>query len=719
MHLLIRACVASLLVLLGAFAALPAIAGVLTRADLEQRFAPPLIVGERGDDIPAWPIGNALTPDDGPVMWAFESIDIAPIPGFEGTPFNLLITLDARGAFVSVDVISQHEPVFLGGLGVAPLHDFVRQYADHNLRESMTVSTIYGASGARAQGNQVVLDGITKATASVRIVNQTVLSAAVAVARARLGFAAPASSGPPARARADVFEQHSFAELLESGAIATLSLSNRDVETLFADSDAAGLDPLARSAPEDTHIELYVAWLNAPSIGRAILGDAGYAELQRALDPGQQAWWVASAGHASFIDDDFVRATAPRALVLSQGSVAFELRDGDFELRPPPGAPPLNAALVLVASSLSGIDPGSPQTFELTLSRTRGAILPDITRRSVELAYQAPEHYLERPPAPLPEWLQAWQARQVELAVIVAALALLTVALARPRWSGASATRLTRFRFAFLAFTLIYLGWYAQGQLSIVQLTGAVKTLASGHTLASFLYDPVSLLLIAFTFVTFFIWGRGTFCGWLCPFGALQEFVSHLARLCRIPQKHLYRPLARVLSRGRYALLAILIASAALAPDTAARLVEVEPFKTTITVAFDRAWPYVAYAVALLALGAVVYKFFCRYLCPLGAFMVIGGKLRLHNWLPRRPECGQPCQLCRHTCNYDAIHRDGSIAYDACFQCFDCVAIHHDPQRCVPVVVLRNKGRRIQEAAVRSTKRGSCGVHVPGSGVTT
>jgi transcriptional regulator of nitric oxide reductase len=692
---LVRGLIGGLIVLHGALAAPPAVAGVLTRAELEQRFAPPLIVGDKADDVPAWPISNALTPDDGPVMWAFESIDIAPIPGFEGTPFNLLIALDARGAFVSVDVVSQHEPVFLGGLGIAPLLDFVRQYSGHNLRESMTVSSVYGASGARAQGNQVVLDGITKATASVRIVNQTVLTSAVAIARAKLGFAAPANSGPPARARPDVFEPRGFAELMESGAIATLRLSNREVEALFADSDTAGLDPLALTAPDDTYIEVHVAWLNAPSIGRAILGDSGYAELQRALDPGQHAWWVASAGRAAFIDKDFVRATAPRALVLRQGGVPFELRDGDFELLAPPGAPPLNAALVLVASPLSGIDPGSPQTFELTLERARGTILPDITRRTVELAYQAPEHYLERPPAPLPEWLQAWQARVVELTVILAALALLTVVLARPRWISASAPRLARLRFGFLAFTLFYLGWHAQGQLSIVQLTGAVKTLSAGHTLASFLYDPVSLLLIAFTFVTFFVWGRGTFCGWLCPFGALQEFVSHLARLCRIPQKHLYRPLAHALSRSRYALLAILIASAALAPDTAARLVEVEPFKTTITVGFDRAWPYVAYAVALLALGAVVYKFFCRYLCPLGAFMVIGGKLRLQNWLPRRPECGQPCQLCRHTCNYDAIHRDGSIEYDDCFQCLDCVGIYHDPQRCVPVVVWRSKGRRI------------------------
>ena len=42
-------------------------------------------------------------------------------------------------------------------------------------------------------GNRVVLDGVAKATASVRIANQTVLSAAHAVARAKLGFAAPSS----------------------------------------------------------------------------------------------------------------------------------------------------------------------------------------------------------------------------------------------------------------------------------------------------------------------------------------------------------------------------------------------------------------------------------------------------------------------------------------------------------------------------------------------
>ena len=75
--------------------------------------------------------------------------------------------------------------------------------------------------------------------------------------------------------------------------------------------------------------------------------------------------------------------------------------------------------------------------------------------------------------------------------------------------------------------------------------------------------------------------------------------------------------------------------------------------------------------------------------------MVVGGKLRLLRWLPRRSECGKPCQSCRNRCAYDAISRDGAIRYDDCFQCLDCVGIYHDPARCAPVILLQRKGRRM------------------------
>ncbi|MCK6390390.1 MAG: 4Fe-4S binding protein, partial [Azonexus sp.] len=273
-----------------------------------------------------------------------------------------------------------------------------------------------------------------------------------------------------------------------------------------------------------------------------------------------------------------------------------------------------------------------------------------------------------------------------------AALVLLAGVLARPRWIAVAPVRLRRFRTAFLVFTLVFIGWYAQGQLSIVQITGAIKALKAGGGLSSYLYDPISLMLIGFTVISFLVWGRGTFCGWLCPFGAMQEFVGMAASILKIRQMRIPLALAKRLENGRYLLLTVLLAAAWLAPQLGERLNEVEPFKTAITVAFDRSWPFVAYAVVLLLASLLYYKAFCRFLCPLGGAMSLGGRLRLWGWLPRRSECGQPCQRCKVVCEYDAIEPGGEIRYDACFQCLDCVGIYHDKARCVPLILHDKRG---------------------------
>jgi polyferredoxin len=342
--------------------------------------------------------------------------------------------------------------------------------------------------------------------------------------------------------------------------------------------------------------------------------------------------------------------------------------------------------------------------FQFTISRARGFILPVVTQKQVSLRYVPPTGLFDFPPKPLPEWLQAWQGRLPDLIIIGLALALLVGVLLRPRAVSIRPQTLSRFRLGFLAFTLLFIGWYAQGQLSIVQITGAIKSLAAGAGLKSFLYDPVSLLLIAFTLVSLAVWGRGPFCGWLCPFGALQEFVGLAARALRVPQWRLPDRLARLLARGRYALLALLVGSAAFAPAAAEKLVEVEPFKTAITVGFQRELPFLMWAVGLLLAGAFVYKFFCRFVCPLGAALTLGGRLRRWNWLPRIEACGQPCQRCRIACRYDAIEPGGAIDYDECHQCLDCVGIYHDTQRCGPQL-LAAKGKVVRIHPVAATRR--------------
>ncbi|HZV54802.1 MAG TPA: 4Fe-4S binding protein, partial [Rhodocyclaceae bacterium] len=340
-----------------------------------------------------------------------------------------------------------------------------------------------------------------------------------------------------------------------------------------------------------------------------------------------------------------------------------------------------------------------------TISRARGIILPVVTSVTATLNYPPDKALFDYPPRPLPEWLLAWRGRIPDLVAISLALVLLTVVLARPGWIAREPKRLSHFRNAYLAFTLVFIGWYAQGQLSIVQITGAIKSVAAGAGLASFLYDPVSLLLIAFTLATLVVWGRGTFCGWLCPFGALQEFVWLLARRLKLPQARLPAAVGKRLDQGRYLILVTLLLSAALAPAAAERLVEVEPFKTSITVGFDREWPYLVWAIGLLAAGAVSYKFFCRFICPLGTALAVAGRLRRWRWLPRIDACGQPCQKCRIVCNYDAIAGNGAILYDRCFQCLDCVGIYHDVHRCGPQLFELRKGRTFVVHPVRTGAR--------------
>jgi len=194
-------------------------------------------------------------------------------------------------------------------------------------------------------------------------------------------------------------------------------------------------------------------------------------------------------------------------------------------------------------------------------------------------------------------------------------------------------------------------------------------------------------VLWAFTLVSLVFWGRGTFCGWLCPFGALQELAGEAARLLHIRQLRVPEGVDYWLRRLKYVVLIGILGAALHSTASAETAAEIEPFKTAITLNFVRHWPFVAYALALLTANLFVYKSFCRYLCPLGAALALGGKARTLNWIPRRKECGSPCKLCTVRCRYGAIDQKGKVDYDECFQCLDCVSIYHDAKTCVPLVL--------------------------------
>ena len=682
-------------------------AGVMTRTTLGQIYPPPYSVGEQARELPVWPLSRMNGPYPELEGWLFESIDFAPIPGFSGTPVNLLVEIAPDGQFRDVRVISQHEPVFLDGLGPEPLAAFVRQYVGLGLNRNIKVTSSTNG-GVRLDSANAYIDGVSKATASVRIVNDSIVNAALAVARAKLGI----GGGSPARAgtiRSEVLDAGlDWAGLKDKGLVACRQYSNREVERAFAGTVGEGQDPEALAAPEALYLEFCATLLNVPGVHAALLGDDAWARIARTLEPGDLVLLAFSRGRYGFAGPDFVRNAIPDRLGLAQGGLPLGLRDMDLDERVRvAGLPDFDTVKFFRVLAQAGLDPARPVELSVRTTRAHGLLYPERVSRDLGLELALPARYVERAPQapqPLSGWRAVWAERAGELLILLAGFVLLTLLLARPAWLTHDATRLRRVRTLWLVFTLGFLGWYAQGQLSIVNLTAVIQALRAGRGLDFLLNDPMTVLVWAYTALALVVWGRGTFCGWLCPFGALQELAALGARALGLPPRRVPEALDARLMPVKYAVLALILAAAWFAPALSDRLVEIEPFKTAITLGFVRSLPFVAWALALIALNLVFYKAFCRWLCPLGAALALLGRVRVFAWLPRRAECGSPCQLCRRSCEYGAIRRDGAIRYADCFQCLDCVAIYRDRRRCAPLLLADKRAARGQ-APVRFVPR--------------
>ena len=686
------AALAIFLCLLTLLGSLPAHAGVMTREAMLKAFPSPLIVGEKDRELPVWPIlkqDGTATPI---IAYVFESIDLAPIPGFSGTPFNLLVALDAKGGFMDVRVLSQHEPVFVEGLGEGPMLNFVAQYKGLSLMQNIKIGS---NSSSKAGSANVYIDGVAKATASVRILNQSLLSASLKVARAKMGYAKGRDPDLVARIKPDVFEAMDWDALVKAGLITKKRFSNSDIELAFAGTVGAGLDAEGARAPDQSFIDLYAAYLTVPAVGRNLLTPRGWEILQRRLEPGDHALLLIGSGRYSMLGEDFVRGAIPDRLTLHQENLPMEIRDLDLDT--PLNLPPsLQAAdwRVFRVNAPAGLDPAQALDFNLRVTRSKGIIYPERVSKSFAFGTRLPEKYFEAASADNKTWHSIWSARSGELAVLLAGLAVLAWALGNQNRVSRSKARLAYFRTGYLLFTLGFIGWYAQGQLSVVNITALVQALVAGRGLGFFLYDPMTVILWGAVIISAFIWGRGTFCGWLCPFGALQELVGKLANALGVRQRQVPERIDALLKKAKYVVLGVIVLVACFSVPLTDSLVEVEPFKTSITLLFNRAWPFVLWAVAMVVISAFFYKSYCRYLCPLGAGMALLGHLRRFAWIARRSECGQPCQRCRSDCSYQAIKKQGEIDYTECFQCLDCVAIYTNEELCVPLILKNRQSHR-------------------------
>src|SRR5512139_2383652 len=216
------------------------------------------------------------------IGYVFLSTDIVDIPAYSGKPVVTLIGMDTKGIVTGVRVLRHSEPILLLGIPESELTKFIKQYVGKFVGAKIEVG-----AGRPDQG-VIGLDAITGATVTVIAQNQVMLRSGIEIAK-QVGIIKP-TIRPQAKFTA-FSGKLSWDEMVREGSIQRLTVSPDDV-------GARGDGP---------YIDMYFGYLNAPAVGKSVLGEYGYNSLMSSLKPGEHAIFVIASGMESFKGSGFVR----------------------------------------------------------------------------------------------------------------------------------------------------------------------------------------------------------------------------------------------------------------------------------------------------------------------------------------------------------------------------------------------------------------------------
>lgn len=176
---------------------------------------------------------------------------------------------------------------------------------------------------------------------------------------------------------------------------------------------------------------------------------------------------------------------------------------------------------------------------------------------------------------------------------------------------------------------------------------------------------------------------RSGFCGWVCPFGFIQELVSDLSRLLqgRVPvMKALLKGISRCkafLAKAdrylrilKYLVLVWAVGGAAVFGVMVFR--GYDPWATLINISELSLGPGLAVLLVVIIAALFVDRPWCRYACPLGAISGLLAKLS-PVYLKREASLCKGCAVCTKACPMGIpVHMAETVRNADCISCLQC-----------------------------------------------
>ena len=229
-----------------------------------------------------------------------------------------------------------------------------------------------------------------------------------------------------------------------------------------------------------------------------------------------------------------------------------------------------------------------------------------------------------------------------------------------------------------MGIAVIYLGFIRSQLITIVNIFGLVV-----WNLPVFRHNMTWYLFAGFTVITTILWGR-VYCGRVCAFGAMTQLLDKV-----VPAKIRFELPRKIEQRAnyiKYGLLGITVVYFLITRDISIYRY-VEPFWMFSLQARVGMWLGLA---VLLTATVFVRNLYCRFLCPVGAFLGLLSNLTVFR-IKRWSECTS-CKICEKTCEWGAI-RGPKIVASECVRCDDCERLYMDKNKCPHWLILKKKKR--------------------------